>query len=315
MMQGEEMFCGQCGQKLIAHAKFCGHCGSKAEIQSEVQNEVSGNLSQTIKKEISSLPIITLIGDTVKGASGLALLQEQIKEDTDNPILWLFYYEAFITYTKMNKGMNVARVVYNPLGFAVSKGIATGLNALDDEYEKFNPTKCLIMSLAISMKRVEKGLAKPSDLLVAGKTLYYMGINSNDPTQRDSYLLRAIKYITLAIQAEKNHNFIAEYFFYLSQAYGMSGNVKLQYRALNISRKMGFMPSLELMKKLLKDKGMKDDQLNAMVLYEPPARLNDFEFTFKPDAGSRIENSLKFAFNEQSKKIKSTSTRIKSFFS
>lgn len=309
------MFCGQCGQKLIVNAKFCGHCGSRAPEIESLPKEVSGNLSQSIKKEVSSLPIITLIGDTVKGASGLALLQEQIKNDADNPILWLFYYEAFITYTKMNKGMNVARVVYNPLGFAVSKGIATGLNALDDEYEKFDPTRCLIMSLAISMKKVEKGIGVSSDLLVAGKTLYYMGINSNDPTLKHSYLLRAVKYITLAIQTEKNHNLVAEYFFYLSQAYGMSGNVKLQYRALNISRKMGFMPSLELIRKLLKDKGMKEEQLSAIVISEPPVRIYNFEFTFKPDAGSRIENSLKFAFNEQSKKIKSTSTRLKNFFS
>jgi hypothetical protein len=251
------MFCGNCGTRLNESAKFCGICGTKV-IKHEIEQtqQTSDNLSRTIKKEISNLPLITLIGDSIKGASGLSGLQEQLKNDEKNPILWLFYYEGFVTYNKITKGASVARMIYNPVGFAVSKGISTGLNVMDDEYEKFDPKKCLSMALSLCMDKVKKVEYTPADLLVVGKTLYYMGINESNKELQDSFFLRSIKYLSLAIQVEKNQRSIAEYFFYLSQVYHITDNKKLQFRALNISRKMGFMPSLEILKVELKRRGM-----------------------------------------------------------
>ena len=97
-----------------------------------------------------------MIGDSIKGASGLSHLQDQLKNDDKNPLLWLFYYEGVVTYNKINKGASVARAIYNPVGFAVSKGISTGLNAMDDEYAKFDPTKCLSMALSLCMENIKK---------------------------------------------------------------------------------------------------------------------------------------------------------------
>ncbi|WP_416729760.1 zinc ribbon domain-containing protein [Fictibacillus sp. JL2B1089] len=307
-----KMFCGNCGLKLTYQANFCGNCGFKI---SPAQVESKGNLSKSIKNEISSLPLVTLIGDTVKGASGLSQLQDDLKENPKDPLLWLWYYEGFVTYKKMNQGVNVARIIYNPVGFAVSKGISTGLNALDDEYETFDPQKCLKMSLALSMKKIKDRTAEPIHSLIVGKTLFYMGINEGDIDLRDALYLKSIKYITFAIQAEKNDKQTAEYFFYLSQVYGIAGNTKLQFRCLNISRKMGFMPSLDLLKKQLKDRGMTDEEVNSLTLKDPRERIFQFSLTFKPDTANRIENSIKFAFTEQSKKFKSTSSRIKNLFS
>jgi hypothetical protein len=310
------MFCGNCGKKLAAQVNFCGNCGARAPQPAPVANQTNtGNLSKSIKQEISSLPLVSFIGDTIKGASGLSDLQVQLQNDQKNPLLWLFYYEGFVTYNKMNKGASVARIIYNPVGFAVSKGIATGLNALDDEYEKFNPTKCLSVALALCMKKVKNKSASPTDLLIIGKALYYMGINESNVENKDSYFLRSIKYLSLAIKTEKNKTHTAEYFFYLGQVYGLAGNKKLQFRSFNLSRKMGFIPSLEVLRKELKDRGVPEEQFNRMSLIQSPENINDFKFTFKLDATSRLESSLKFAFKEQSKKIKITSTRIKNFFS
>jgi hypothetical protein len=310
------MFCGNCGGKLNAQTNFCGNCGARvAQNPLHTKEKKSNNLSRTIKQEISSLPLVSLIGDSVKGASGLSQLQDQLKENKNDPLLWMFYYEGLVTYKKMKMGVSAARIVYNPIGFAVSKGIATGLNVLDNEYEAFDPKKCLAMSLALCMESVKNGSASPLNLMIIGKSLFYMGINEDQAERRESFLLRSIKYLTLAIQAEKNEHFIAEYFFYLSQVYGIAGNTKLQYRALNISRKMGFIPSFELLKKYLKDRGMTEEKISTMSVNEPPTRINQFQFTFKPGAVNRIESSLKFTLQEQSKKIKTTSTRIKKFFS
>lgn len=310
------MYCGNCGQKLGEAVKFCGNCGTKVRGHTErVSHQENGNWSKNIKKEISSLPLITLIGDTVKGASGLADLQEKLKNDPDDPLLWLFYYEGFITYKKMNKGMNAARLVYNPVGFAVSKGVASGLNALDDEYEAFDPKKCLSMSLALCMKRIEKKEAVPADLLITGKTLFYMAINEADMEKKNALLKRAVKYLNLAVQAEGKPEHIAEYFFYLSQMYEVSGEEKLQFRALNISRKMGFAPSLELIKGFLKTKGMEEEKINQLKTFDLPVRIQHFSYTFKLEAGDRVQGSLKFAWNEQNKKFKDTTSRLKNLFS
>ena len=142
-----------------------------------------------------------------------------------------------------------------------------------------------------------------------------MGINEANLELQESFFLRSIKYLSSAIQTEKNQTHISEYFFYLSQVYCRVGNKKLQFRALNISRKMGFRPSLEILKKELKDRGMTEERINAMSLITHAEPNHEFTFTFKQDASTRIENTLKFAFTEQGKKIKTTSTRIKNFFS
>jgi hypothetical protein len=310
------MFCGNCGNKLAGQVNFCGNCGARVIQSAPVANQTNtGNISKSIKQEISSLPLVSLIGDTIKGASGLSDLQVQLQNDQRNPLLWLFYYEGFVTYNKMNKGASVARIIYNPVGFAVSKGIATGLNAMDDEYEKFDPSKCLSVALAFCMDKVKNKAATSIDLLIVGKTLYYMGINESNVKMKESYFLRSIKYLSLAIKTEKDRRHIAEYFFYLGQVYGLAGNKKLQFRSFNLSRKMGFIPSLEVLRKELKDRGVTEEQFNRMSLNQSPESIHQFKFTFKLDTTSRIESSLKFAFNEQSKKIKTTSSRIKNFFS
>ncbi|MEH7223207.1 zinc ribbon domain-containing protein [Bacillus sp. JJ1566] len=309
------MFCGNCGTQLIEHAKFCGNCGAKVMTTPAASAQPSENLSKVIKQEISSLPLVTLIGDSIKGASGLSNLQEQLKQDYKNPLLWLFYYEGFVTYKKINRGASVARIIYNPVGFAVSKGIATGLNAMDDEFEAFDPKKCLSMSLSLSMEHIKKGTTKPVHLLVAGKALYYMGINEINTKLQEAFFLRSIKYLSLAIQVEQNQKYISEYFFYLSQVYGLAGKKKLQFRSLNISRKMGFMPSLEMIKSELKKKGFTEEKINGMSLVTHGEPTYDFTFTFKQDTFTRLENTVKFAFTEQSKKLKTTTNRIKNFFS
>ncbi|WP_156290590.1 zinc ribbon domain-containing protein [Oceanobacillus salinisoli] len=311
------MYCHNCGEKLVVNAKFCGNCGTKVISQHHPQKPSSdtSNLSKTLKTEISALPIVTLIGDTLKGASGLSDLQEKLAADQKNPLLWMFYYEGFITYQKMNKGVNVARIIYNPVGFAVSKGVASGLNAMDDDFEAFDPRKCLSTALALCMEKINKKEVSSTDLMITGKVLFYMGINEESAEQQEAFYLKAIKYLTSAIQVEKNNHYIAEYFFYLSQVYQMAGQEKLQYRALNMSRKLGFTPALELLIKYLKDHGMTDEKIDVMVLQQPKENIQQFTFTYRPDTTNRIENSLKFAYQEQSKKLKNTSERIKNFFS
>jgi len=309
------MYCGNCGNKLACQVNFCGNCGLRASKPVPASDQ-TGNLSKNIKQEISSLPLISLIGDTIKGASGLSDLQVRLQYDQRNPLLWLFYYEGFITYNKMNKGASVARIIYNPVGFAVSKGIATGLNSMDDEYEKFNPSKCLSVALTLCMEMVKNKTATPTHLLIIGKTLYYMGINETNVEMKESFFLRSINYLSLSIKTETNRKYIAENFFYLGQVYGLAGNRKLQFRAFNLSRKMGFMPSLEVLRKELIDRGgVSEEQFNRMSLTQSQENFYQFTFTFKLDTTSRIESSIKFAFNEQSKKIKTTSSRIKNFFS
>lgn len=56
-----------------------------------------GDLSRKVKKGLSLLPIITVAGDAMLGASGLSKQIEYLKEEPDNSLNWLQYYECYVT--------------------------------------------------------------------------------------------------------------------------------------------------------------------------------------------------------------------------
>ncbi|MGG7622206.1 RDD family protein [Bacillus coreaensis] len=265
-----------------------------------------GGLSRRVKKEVSSLPIITAVGDAILGASGLDTLQEQMKDNPYNPINYIFYYEAFITYKKVKSGVNVARLVFNPVGFAISQGVSAGLNSVDDEFQKFDPQKCLDTALALAMKNIKEETHSSIDLVVIGKSQFYRGINEIDQNQSRIYLEKSVHYLSLACELESDHVKVAEYLFYLAQAYQQLGKEDLQFRSLNVSRKLGFGPSLELIKQLLQERRMKDLNIDNIV-------CTNYTFQFTYDSGDKLEKALTFTIKEQGQKFSNTTKRVKEF--
>lgn len=71
------------------------------------------------------MAIITVAGDAMLGASGLSKQIEYLKEEPDNPLNWLQYYECYVTNKKMRTGLGWTRLIINPVGFAVSQGMPT----------------------------------------------------------------------------------------------------------------------------------------------------------------------------------------------
>ncbi|WP_010280715.1 hypothetical protein [Bacillus timonensis] len=271
--------------------------------------------SRKAKKGLGSLPVISVIGDTVQGASGLGELQQKLKDEPNDPKNWLYYYEAFQYYRKLNMKVSIGRGVVNPIGFIAGKGISKGLNTLDDEFQSFDPKKCLGVTIALSMKKVkdENSQLKAEDLVVLAKALAYSSSYANDINQQKKMLNYAINYVSRAIQVENLHERKGEYFFYLSQFYEMAGNEKLKLKALNISRKLGFEPADELLKTILK-KNMTDNIERQKI---DETRTNTpyktFLLTYQHNLDSQLENTWKHVKEQQQKKLSITGKRIGAF--
>jgi uncharacterized protein YlxP (DUF503 family) len=293
----------------------------KKEVLTEENKKKLGSFSRSAKEEFSKLPIISVIGDTTQGASGLGDVQRELKSDPNNPIRWLFYYEAFMTHRNLKGGVSVARGIINPIGFIVGKGLSTGLNTIDDEYEKFDQKKCLLMVSSLVSKKIKEKRATVSEIAIYAKAQYYLAV-SKTGEERENFLKYAIKNISLAIEKEDKESDRAEYFFYLSQMYKTAERKELQYRALNISRKMGFMPAYQELASFLK-REVKRDRVNKETLQEinntinelsQKCRYTDFKYSYKVNFNQRIDNTLNHVFTEQSKKVSETSKRIANFF-
>ncbi|OMF56579.1 hypothetical protein BK139_14875 [Paenibacillus sp. FSL R5-0490] len=282
---------------------------------SKSEQKKLAEFSRRAKKELSSLPLISAIGDSLQGASGLGELQQNLIDHPDNPKNWLFYFEAFTFYKRINSGVNVGRGVINPVGFFAGKGISKGLNTLDDTYESFDPIKCLGMTIALSMKRIKDKNRKilGEDLVILAKALGYSAASANTINQRNKMLNYGIDYMSRAIQVEKNQGKKAEYLFYLSQLYDQGQKKTLKLRTLNISRKLGFQPADKLLKSLLKKK-LQDNNDKLVIdqtVTNTPYRA--FYLTYYPDIDSRIENTWEHVKKQQQKKLSETGKRIGSF--
>ncbi|PEQ87999.1 hypothetical protein CN481_20190 [Bacillus sp. AFS006103] len=293
----------------------------KKEILTEENKKKIGSFSRNTKSELSKLPIISIIGDTTQGASGLSEVQKLINQDPKNPKNWLFYYEAFMTHRQLKSGASVARGIINPIGFIVGKGIATGLNSIDDEYQKFDPKKCLLMVMSIVSKRIKKKRVTSEEIAIYAKSQYYLGVQKNGD-EREYFLKQAINNFSLAIEKEIQKSIRAELFFYLAQIYKASSRMELYYRALNISRKLGFLPAYQELASILKKEAKKEaanlnsyDEINAINQLESKCIFKDFKYTYKLDLSKRVDNTLDHVFSEQSKKISETTKRLGNFFS
>lgn len=272
-------------------------------------------LSRKTKKGLSSLPVVSIIGDTVQGVSGLGELQQKLKDDPNNPKNWLYYFEAFQYYKQLNTRVNVGRGVINPIGFIAGKGLSTGLNILDNEYQSFDSKKCLGRTIALSMKKVKDKDSKMSeeDLVVLAKALAYSSSNTNDSKQKNKMLNYAVNYVSRAIQVEKLQSKQAEYFFYMSQFYEMANNEKMKLKALNISRKLGFEPADLLLKTILKKKITDNNErlkINETITSTP---YKVFQLTYRPNSESKLENTWDHVKEQQQKKLSETGKKIGSF--
>lgn len=282
---------------------------------SKEEQRKAADFSRKAKKELNNLPIISALGDTVQGASGLSELQKQLQTDSSNPKTWLFYYEANMMHRKMNNGVNVGRVLINPIGFVAGKGISTGLNTLDDEYDKFDPKKCIGMSIALSVKNVkdkDKTITS-EDLVILSKALAYSAETVSDKIQKEKMLKKSIQYISIAIKQEKSKQQQAEYFFYLSQYYQFAGNEKETLRALNISRKIGFKPAEKLLKSKLKNKIAEANEKALLDQYQSNTPYQLFSLTYNPMLEERVNNTWEYVKEQQQKKFTETGKRVSKF--
>ncbi|MDX6153589.1 hypothetical protein [Marinococcus sp. PL1-022] len=283
---------------------------------SKSDQENLATYSRKIKKELSELPLVSAIGDGVQGASGLGELKKKIQDEPNEPIHWLFYYEALVFYKKLNSGVSVGRGIINPVGFVAGKGVSAGLNSLDDEYEAFNPSKCIGMSIALTMKRIKNAeyVSRSEDYIILSKALAYSSMAMSDMPARLKTLDRSIDYTTRALQFEANKGKKAEYLFYLAQFYEYAGKNRMKLRTLNMSRKMGFKPADDLMKDILKKQTLDSqtkEKIDSTFLVTP---YKDFIYTHKPDLDTRVENTYKHVVEVQGQKLSNTGKRLNKFF-
>lgn len=280
----------------------------------EEQKKIA-EFSRRAKNELSNLPVISAVGDTVQGTAGLSDIQKKIKEEPENIKNWLFYYEATMMYQKINSGVNVGRALINPIGFVASKGVSTGLNSLDDEYVKFDPKKCLGMIISLSMKKVKdkERTMIIEDLVILSKALAYSAENLTDKVEKNKMLINAIQYISAALKKETNIEKQGEYFFYLSQFYKFAQNDKKMFRALNISRKLGFRPAESLLKSMLKSRVLEISEKTLIEQFKSNAPFDNFSLTYNPELEDRLGNTWTYVKEQQHRKFSDTGKRVGKF--
>lgn len=283
---------------------------------SEKEQKKLGEFSRKAKKELSSLPLISAVGDATQGAAGLGDLKKNINQDPENPIYWLHFYEAHTMYKKMNAGVNVGRAMINPLAFVAGKGVSTGLNTLDEEHEQFQPTKCLGMTIMLTMRRLKRSSSLPQveDLVLLAKALGYSSEFSSTNRKKFKMLNRAINYMSRAIELEKEKHLQAEFFFYIAQFYNQALNERMYLRALNISRKMGFYPAHKLLTEILKGKASNDEEKMRIKGTGANTSYQTFYYTYQPNMDEKFEKSWEHVKEQQAQKFSNTIDRIKKHF-
>ncbi|WP_010289448.1 RDD family protein [Kurthia massiliensis] len=292
-----------------------------AETQAPVQKVSStdhtkdvnfGEISRKVKKGLSNMPGITIMNDAVMSLSGVRKQMEYLKEEPKEPINWLQYYECLATYDKMKLGVSWFRLVTNPASFVISKGISTGLNVADDEYEKFDPISCLKKAVVLSHEKIKVGPYEPFDIAILAKAYFYLGINEEDVTKKTNYVKKSIQYLSKAIELEKKQRFKAEYFFYLGQFYGAVPNEKLRVKSLNLSRKLGFVPACDVLKQMFRDKGMPEDEIKYIEIPLGETHIDTFRLTYKPKLEKKLENLVDGVVKGQKEKFVKTKQTLQS---
>lgn len=278
------------------------------------EQEKLSRFARKAKKELSALPVISAIGDAAQGYAGLNALQRELEQNPNEPLNWLMYYEAFMIYSRINSGVSIGRALMNPIGFIAGKSVSIGLNALDDQYEAFDPKTCLGMIIALTKKKIDENKERitSKDFIILSKAIAYSASFANQ-SQKEKMLTQAIQYITLAIEMENDARVQAESFFYLAYCYAESGNKPLQLRALNISRKLGFKPADILLKDELKRLAETNEEKELIISNETNLRYFTFLYTYQPETDSQIENMWNHVKEQQQKKFEQTKQRLSHF--
>ncbi|TLS38610.1 hypothetical protein [Pseudalkalibacillus caeni] len=280
---------------------------------SKEEQEKLGRFSRKAKEELSSLPVISALGDATQGMAGLGELQEKLKREPNNPQNWLYFYEASILYRKLKSGVNVGRAVFNPVGFIAGKGVAAGLNSIDDEFKKFDLKTCLGMTIALLTKKAKNNLLAATELVYLGKAQMYSSTYAKDQKAKQAILTKAIQCITKAIEIETLKERKAEYFYYLAQCYDQANNDQLYLKSLAISRKLGFQPADNLIKSILKKRTTDSDKKTKIEQTYYKAPYTKFALTYQPDLDKRMGNSWEYVKKQQSEKFSKTGKRLKNF--
>lgn len=171
------------------------------------------------------------------------------------------------------------------------------------------------MIIALSMKKVKnKNKAMTiEDLVILSKALAYSAATVSEKTQRNKMLNRAVQYISAAINIETSKEKLGEYFFYLSQFYEFAQKDQMMFRALNISRKLGFKPAEKLLKSKLRPKVLEPSEKSLIDQFTSNMPYGHFSLTYSPELEDRVGNTWSYVKKQQKQKFSDTGKRLGKF--
>jgi hypothetical protein len=244
-----------------------------------------GKKARKIRWGLSTIPLLSIFDDFYKGTAGYYVIERNIRKESENPLYWIFYFEASFAVKWLRIVITLFRVVFAPLSAAIRKGMTSTLNYLDDEYKPRDEEDILNIPMSIIVKKINLGTAQALDYMLIGRIYYYKSIISwikgDSKQKREMLLKQSIKYLTYAITIEKDYDKQAEYLYYLAEAYKEAKDKEMQYRSLNLSRRLGFDPAVYELFRLLRKDRVPEARLKPM--FKMNGKIKRFKYKFVND--------------------------------
>ena len=236
-----------------------------------------GEKARKIKWGLSTIPLLSIFDDILKGIAGYYKLEKDIRKEPENPLHWIFYFEAAFAVKGLRFVITIFRFLLSPLALVIGKVMNTTLNYLDDEYRPKSEGDILNIPIGIITKKVNLGTAQPIDYMLLGRIYFYKyimnWIDSESNQKLEMLINKSIKYITHAITLEEDNDKKAEYLYHLAEVYGHAKNKEMQYRALNLSRKLEFDPAVFELFRLLRKDRVPEERLKPMFKIGSKSRI------------------------------------------
>lgn len=279
-----------------------------SQARAEELGKYKDNLGGRLRKEISSLPVLTAVSDAMSGASMMPEVIRRLKENPKDPVSWLHMGCALKERAAIRTAYRTVKLFVNPVGTAVGIGLQQGLNAMD-RAKPLTPERCFTIAAGLGKRMIRSsGCPSPETLAVTGIAYYQLALCKEE---KKAQLLRVARgYLGQAAAEAKDHAMKGEILYFLGEVFRMEGDVGSFLRTMNLSRRCGFGLALSSLRAYFKSVNSLERTEAALVLPPGVKEVAEYRWLFKPEVGERVISTVSNTVNQQLKKADELGSRV-----